>query len=206
MSATKIKEKLKSHPGIKNAMLNMMVDPVLTRPRLWLRLLFPFYIKKGRRSFIYRNVRKDIVPFNIFHIGSASVIESFSIINNMVGDIIIGDKCRVGLSNTIIGPVRIENNVMIGQHVVVSALNHNYTDISKPISHQGVSTALITIEEGVWVGANSVITAGVTIGKNSVIAAGSVVTKDVPPFCVAAGSPAKIIKRYSSQSKQWERV
>ena len=102
----------------------------------------------------------------------------------MVGDIIIGDKCRVGLSNTIIGPVRIENNVMIGQHVVVSALNHNYTDISKPISHQGISTSLITIEEGVWVGANSVITAGVTIGRNSVIAAGSVVTKDVPPFCV----------------------
>ena len=72
-------------------------------------------MKRGRKSVIYKNVRKDIVPFNSFILGEKSIIESFSTINNMVGDITIGSQCRIGLGNTIIGPVKIGDNVNLGQ-------------------------------------------------------------------------------------------
>jgi len=65
---------------------------------------------------------------------------------------------------------------------------------------------LIIIEDECWIGANAVITAGVTIGKHSVIAAGSVVTKNIPPYSVAVGNPARVIKQYNFETKQWLRV
>ena len=95
MGINSIKDKLKNNPRLKEFLLNCMVNPVLVRPRLWLRLLFPFYIKRGGKSHIYRSVRKDIVPFNRFELGKRSVVESFSVIDNMVGDIIIGDNVQL---------------------------------------------------------------------------------------------------------------
>ncbi len=59
---------------------------------------------------------------------------------------------------------------------------------------QGVKREFVRIEDDCWIAANTVILAGVTIGKGSVIAAGSVVNKDVPPYSVVAGVPAKVIK------------
>jgi len=74
-----------------------------------------------------------------------------------------------------------------------------------PISRQKQSTSMIVIEDEVWIGANVVIVAGVTVGKHSVIAAGSVVTKDVPPFSIVVGNPAKVLKYYNQETRQWER-
>jgi acetyltransferase-like isoleucine patch superfamily enzyme len=64
---------------------------------------------------------------------------------------------------------------------------------------------MITIQDEVWIGANAVILAGVCIGKHSVIAAGSIVTKDVPPYTVAGGNPARVLKSFNPETKQWER-
>ena len=64
----------------------------------------------------------------------------------------------------------------------------------QPIMKQGVKREFVKIEDDCWIAANTVILAGVTIGKGSVIAAGSVVNKDVPPYSVVAGVPAKVIK------------
>lgn len=201
-----IKEKLKSNPHLKLFILNSIVHPVKTRPRWWIRLFQFLYMKKDSKSIIYRNVRKDIVPFNSFSLGKKSVIESFSTINNMVGNIIIGSNSRIGLGNTIIGPVTIGNHVNLAQNITVSGLNHNYQDPDKTIISQGVTTSLITIEDDVWIGANSVILAGTTIGKHSVIAAGSIVNHDIPPYTVAVGTPAKIIKQYNHEKKEWESI
>ena len=63
----------------------------------------------------------------------------------------------------------------------------------------------ITLEDEVWIGANSVVLAGVTIGKHAVVAAGSVVTKNVPAYSVVVGNPAKVIKQYNPQTGVWER-
>jgi acetyltransferase-like isoleucine patch superfamily enzyme len=95
---------------------------------------------------------------------------------------------------------------MFAQNVVVSGLNHSYEDIHQPISKQKETTALITVEDECWVGANAVITAGVTLGKHCVVAAGSVVTKDIPPYSVAVGNPARVIKQYDFEKKEWVRV
>jgi len=71
---------------------------------------------------------------------------------------------------------------------------------------QKVTTAPIVIEDEVWLGANVVVVAGVTIGKHSVVAAGAVVTKSIPPYSVAVGNPARVIKQYNFETKKWERV
>ena len=201
-----IKEKLKTKQGLKSFILNLLVHPVKTRPRGWLRLFQPFYIKRGRRSVIYSNIRKDIVPFNSFELGEKSVIESFSTINNMVGAITIGSRSRIGLGNTIIGPVKIGNNVNLAQNIIISGLNHNYSDPDKTIISQGVNTSEVIIEDDVWIGANSVILAGITIGKRSVIGAGSVVIRDVPPYSIVVGNPGKIIKQYNFSSQEWTKL
>ena len=130
----------------------------------------------------------------------------FSVINNGVGDVWIGNNTRIGIGNAIIGPAHIEDDVIFAQHVTVSGLNHQYKDVETPIHKQPISTKPIHIRTGAWIAANAVITAGVTIGKNSVIGAGSVVTKDVPDYSVVAGNPARLIKQYNQESKEWVRV
>lgn len=201
-----LKERIKSHPRLKRLALNFIMHPVKTRPQWWIRLFQFTYLKRRKGSVIYRSVRKDLVPFNHFALGNHSVVEDFSCLNNAVGDLIIGNNSRIGLGNTIIGPVQIGNGVNLGQRITISGLNHNYLDVEKTIASQGVSTLPIVIEDDVWIGANSVILAGACIGKHSIIAAGSIVTRSVPPFSVAAGNPAKIIKQYDFEKKEWVRI
>lgn len=203
---TSIVEKIKSNPKLKQRFLFLMLHPVKTRPRLWLRALQFLYLKKGKRSVIYWSVRKDIVPFNDFHLGKSSVIEDYSVINNAVGEITIGNHTRIGLGNTIIGPVMIGNNVILAQNIVISALNHNFEDVSMTINQQGVKTDQIIIEDNVWIGANSSVLAGVHIGEHVVVGAGSVVTKDIPPFSVVVGNPARILKVYDHKEQRWIKV
>ena len=123
------------------------------------------------------------------------MVESFCCINNAVGDVIIGDHTRVGLHNTIIGPVTIGSHVNLAQGITVTALNHNFEESNKRIDEQGVTTKPVIIGNDIWIGANAVILPGVSIGDHSVVAAGAVVTKDVPPHSLVAGVPAKIIKK-----------
>ncbi len=146
------------------------------------------------------------MPYNKFELGARSLIEDYSVINNAVGDVIIGEHSLIGVSNAVTGPVVIGNEVLIGQNVVISALDHGYEDVNTPISQQKCKTSLITIEDDVWIGANVVITSGVRIGTHSTVAAGSVVVKDVPPFSLVVGNPARLIKQYNFESGEWERV
>ena len=189
-----LKKYIQQHPRLKRTVYRFLMHPIKTRPNWWIRPFVGLFMKRGRKSVIYRSVRKDITPFHPFVIGNNSVIEDYTCINNAVGQIIIGNHTRIGLHNTIIGPVHIGNQVNLAQGVVVSGLNHNYQDTEKPICEQGVSTSLITINDDVWIGANAVIAAGVTIGRHCVIGAGSTVTKDIPDYSVAVGNPARVIK------------
>ena len=201
-----IKEKIKQNPRMKQFILNLTMHPVKTRPRWWFRQFQFLYVKRGKKSVIYRSVRKDIVPFNQFTLGGRSVIEDYSIVNNAVGDVVIGNRTRIGFGNTVIGPVEIGNDVHFAQNVIVTGLNHNFTDVNVTISNQGVSTSRATIADDVWVGANSVILPGVSIGKHSVVAAGSVVTRPVPAYSICAGNPARVIKQYDFEKNEWRKV
>ncbi|MEI6274798.1 MAG: acyltransferase [Prolixibacteraceae bacterium] len=202
-----IKEKIKANPRLKRLVLSAMIPKNQARPRLWVKwFLNPFVHKKGKNARICSRSRIDVLPFNQFILGNDSTIEDFCTVNNGVGDIIIGDRTRIGMGNVLIGPVTIGNDVILAQNIVLSGLNHGYEDINLPIHHQTVTRKIIILEDEVWIGANSVIVAGVTIGKHSVVAAGSIVTKDIPPYSVVVGNPAKIIKQYNPQSGLWERI
>ena len=150
--------------------------------------------------------RADIFPFNKFSLGENSTIEDFCTVNNGVGDVMIGDSSRIGLGSVIIGPVTIGTQVILAQNIVISGLNHTYEDVSVPTRLQKVTTGLIVIEDEVWIGANVVVTAGVTIGKHSVVAGGSVVTKNIPPYSVAVGNPARVIKQYDFKKGEWVKI
>lgn len=195
MERASLRERFKQAPRLKKWVDWLIMNPTETRPRWFIRLMAPFYQHRGRGAVIHRSVRMDTPPYRRFSLGRKSVIESFSCINNAVGDVIIGDHTRVGLHNTIIGPVTIGSHVNLAQGITVTALNHNFSDSTLRIDEQGVSTTPVVIGDDVWIGANAVVLPGVHIGRHVVVAAGAVVTRDVPDGCVVAGVPATIKKR-----------
>jgi len=199
MNKEEIRTQMKGSPKMKRLLDYLMMNQRDARPRWYVRLLAPLYQHRGRGSKIYHSVRMDTPPYRRFWLGRHSVIESFCCINNAVGDVTIGDYTRIGIHNTIIGPVCIGNHVNLAQGITITALNHNFEDASKRIDEQGISTKPVVIGDDVWIGANAVILPGVTIGSHCVVAAGAVVTKDVPDNCVVGGVPAKVIKSLNAK-------
>ncbi|MET1056987.1 MAG: acyltransferase [Pedobacter sp.] len=198
---------IKANPFLKKLAHRMLIPANDFRPRLWVRLFVnPFKHIRGKGSIVRRRTRIDVFPFNNFKLGTKSLIEDFATINNGVGDVYIGNQSVIGIGCTVIGPVNIGNNVIMAQNIVISGLNHGYELIDIPPSEQKTVTSLITVMDDVWVGANCVITAGVTIGKHAVIGAGSVVTKNVPPYSVSVGNPARVVKLYNFENSKWERI
>lgn len=202
-----IVNKIKSNAKVKSFVLWTISPKRNPRPRLWVKwFLNPFIHKKGKGARIRRMSRIDVFPWNKFEIGKLTTIETFCTVNNGSGDVILGDRVRVGIGSVIIGPVKMGNGSGLGQHVFVAGFNHGFSDGTKNSSLQKLDIRPTTIENEAHVGANSVVVAGVTIGKRSQVGAGSVVTKDIPPFSVAVGNPAKVIKQYNQKTNTWERV
>lgn len=200
-------EALKKNERIKRIIHFLLIPRNEARPRKWVSwFVNPFYHKHSKGSIVRRRVRLDVLPFNSFKIGTQSIIEDFSTINNGVGAVAIGARSLIGMGNVIIGPVEIGNDTILAQNIVVSGLNHNYDDVTMPIHKQNVTAKKITIGDDCWIGANAVITAGVTIGNHCVVAAGSVVTKNVPAYSVVAGNPGKVIKQYDFEKGEWVRI
>ena len=92
-----------------------------------------------------------------------------------------------------IGKIIIGNNVLIGPNVVIRSNNHEYFDIDIPIIKQGMTKGEIIINDDVWISSNCVILPDCIIGKGAIVAAGAVVTKDIEPYTIVGGVPAKII-------------
>lgn len=140
--------------------------------------------------------KKGIFIGNNVTILRNSIIECTGNIKNLGEGLIIGD--HVGISQNcfiqVRGEVKIGNNVILGPYVKIFSENHNHQELDIPIVRQGETRMPVTIEDNVWLGANSTILGGVTIGEGSIIAAGAVVNKNIPPFSIAAGIPAKVIK------------
>lgn len=202
-----IVSKIKANPKTKQLALWMIAPKRNPRPRLWVRwFLNPLKHKKGKGATIRRNSRIDVFPWNNFEVGELTTIESFCTVNNGSGAVILGDRVRVGIGSVVIGPVTMGNGSGLGQHVFVSGFNHGYADATKNSSVQPLDIRPTIIEEEAHIGANSVVLAGVTIGKRCQVGAGSVVTKDIPPYSIAVGNPARVIKQFNHETGQWERV
>lgn len=108
--------------------------------------------------------------------------------------------------------VSIGNHVLIASKVFITDINHgdfgdgNVYDISLPPVAQELSSAAVYIEDQVWIGESVCILPGVTIGRCSVIGALATVTKSIPPYSIAVGNPARVIKRYNHDKNSWEKV
>ena len=109
-------------------------------------------------------------------------------------NIFLGSNITINFNVTIldIRKVTIGDYTMIGPGTLITTVGHPLSPKGRR-GHQAFAKP-ITIGKDVWIGGNVVILPGITIGQGSVIGAGSVVTKDIPPFCVAVGSPARVIK------------
>lgn len=127
---------------------------------------------------------------------SAGMVPGQECITNPV--VSIGNRCLIGKGSGIVGhfSITIGDDVWTGHHVYITDQNHGYTDITIPIAQQSQPERAVTIGSRSWIGHGSVILPGVTIGEHVVIGANSVVTRDIPSYSVAVGSPAKVIRRY----------
>lgn len=103
-----------------------------------------------------------------------------------------------GESDILKTSINIEDDVMMGCGVHFYVNNHKFDRLDIPLIDQGYyPPKMIVLKQGCWIGANSILLPGVTVGKNSVVGAGSIVTKSIPDGVVAAGNPAKIIRKIS---------
>jgi len=163
----------------------------------------PHHLSVGRSFIAQDNSEINCLSKRGIVLGDKVTVGSYAIIRptNLYGGE-PGEGLKMG-HNSSIGPysyigcsgyIEIGNNVMISPRVSIYSENHNFDDVNVPMIDQGVTRSFVKIEDDCWIAANSIILAGVTVGRGAVVAAGSVVTRDVPPYSVVAGNPAKIVK------------
>jgi len=137
---------------------------------------------------------------------SARLVSSVSFQTN--GGIEIGERTFLGHDVMFVSgnaKIIIGNDVDVAPRVVFAAGTHEIDMIASRTAGRGLSRP-ITVQDGAWIGANSTILGGVIIGRKSVVAAGSVVTSDIPPCCVAAGVPCRVLKRWNPDKGNFDRL
>ena len=118
----------------------------------------------------------------------------------------IGDRvtATANLQLFVQANITIGDDVMLASNVFMNDGSHGYATANTPYKYQPIfKIAPITVERGCWIGQNVVIMPGVTIGEYAVIGANSVVTRSIPPKCIATGSPARVLKRWDDESECW---
>ena len=177
----------------------------------WREVKSVFYSTWLKKEFVSTGIIKIFPPVtlknakriklgNNIKIGAHGVLTVWNS-NNDKGWIDIGDNCNLGefINITSSNSIKIGNNVLTGRWVTITDNNHGNTDLDSltipPLSRPLVSKAPVVIGNSVWLGDKVVILPGVNIGDGAVVAANSVVTKDVAPYTVVAGIPAKQIKK-----------
>lgn len=168
-------------------------------------------VKRGRKISLGDNVVVERgvklwvdVDGSHIRIGKDSYLSSHCILNTFDGWITLGAHCTVN-SYAILyghGGLQIGDDVRIAPQAMIMPMNHIFDDLHVPIWKQGIRAKGIKIEDDVWLGSGSIVLDGVTIGKGSVIGAGAVVTKDIPPYSIALGVPAKVIKERKGEKEE----
>ena len=135
-------------------------------------------IRLGRGVHLYRGTVVEVGAGGGVTIGDDTHIQSCCNIKGFLGSTLVG------------------SSVQIAPHCVLSPYQHGFDDTSSPIRTQAItSSGDIILEDDAWLGASAMVLDGVTVGRGAVIGAGSVVTKDIPPYSVAVGVPARVIRR-----------
>ena len=189
----------------------------LYRQRIWRKIRSVFlvwwYGFKGKRITIEYGVRIQNPQFvsidDDTYVDVNAELCANQTLEGIVPSIKVGKRCKVGpycclgCDNMIV----LEDEVRLAPHVHITDRNHVYADPTKSITLQPiVSPGPVIVNAQTWLGFGVQIMPGVTIGRHSVIAAGSIVTKDIPDYSVAVGMPAKVVKQYDFDKKEWVRV
>lgn len=182
-------------------------------------------IYKIKTKFTFKNARLIRFPFRVrgrkfieihkgFTTGYNCRIDAFDVNKKNETLISIGRNVQIN-DNVHIGAIEkieIHDNVLIASKVFITDHNHgNYvgnnqdSPLSAPKSRQLISKPVI-IEKNVWIGEFVSILPVVTIGERSIIGSSAVVNKDIPPFCIAVGLPAKVIKKFDFQTNEWKLI
>lgn len=141
-----------------------------------------------------------IRAFYGFHSVSRSTYISLPL-SNIASDLDTGEYCYIGKGAYICQRVTFGNYVMLGPDVSVLGGDHRFDKIAMPVIFSGrPETPKTLVEDDVWIGNRAIIMAGITIGRGAIVAAGAVVTKDVAPYTIVAGTPANFLKmRFESE-------
>lgn len=204
------------------AVVKLQAKDIIRPIYRWLTLRWFRFASVGTSVYVNHNVHvswpKGIHLGNEVHVHYGSELRA-----SPYSEIRLADGCRIGPQATLDakigfihiglngyvapqailrgdGGLEIGDNVLISPQVVLMAANHIFADRSVPINQQGESREGIIIEDDVWIGAGVKVLDGVRIGKGVVIGAGAVVTHDIPPYTVAVGVPARVIKFRGSQT------
>jgi len=159
---------------------------------------------------------ESIVNESAIHLGSSTVINAGVVLSaGWMPDqpdlparvVTIGDRCLIGSGSTIVGhqSITIGDDVWTGHNVHITDMNHGYVELDVPISRQHQPEAPVVIGDGSWLGHHVVVLPGATIGRHVAVGAGSVVRGTLPDYCVAAGVPARVIRRYDPD-RGWHRA
>ena len=165
---------------------------VIRKPIL---IAHPQFISIGKNVLIRDGARLEVIAPRRGIVPVLSIGDDTNIEQNV--HIVCGSRIQIGSGVSITGNCSIVDVV------------HPYEDVENPvkIGHRiSEQPSFVEIGDGSFIGMGSVILPNVRIGRKVVVGANSVVTQDLPDFCVAAGAPARIIKKYNPQEKVWERV
>ena len=174
----------------------------------------PFLKKSGKRLLIINPIILSAANIEIgdnFFLRNNGRLEA---VDNYYGVkfyplIVLGNNVSIeqNLHLTCAEFIKIGDNTAIANNVTITDIDHPYLDISTIIEHQIIKTKAVSIGEGCKIFSNAVILQGVHLGCHTVVAANSVVKAGVyPNYCVIAGSPAKVIKKYNLITQLWEKV
>jgi lipopolysaccharide O-acetyltransferase len=164
----------------------------------------------GESSWIVPPAR--VINTQWISIGNNTAIMDYSFIcvtpevEGITPSLTIGDRCRISRFTLIscVGEVTIGDDVMSGDRVFIGDANHNYEDPTRAHNLQGMSHPRpIHIGNSAFIGIGSAILHGVTVGEGAVVGAGSVVSSDIPPYTLAVGNPARVIRRYDDSAGKW---
>ena len=158
-------------------------------------------IRLGRGVYLDHGVYLHATPGGIrigenTYVMHRSMLHVFNFRNLPHAKITIGRECFIGEMTVIRGQggVQIGDKVYTGPMVQILAVNHVFDNPNIPIADQGITAKGIVIEDDVWIAAGAIILDGVHIGQGAVIGAGAVVNRDIPPYAIAVGSPARPVK------------
>lgn len=155
----------------------------------------PFFRACGSARF---SVSLTVIGMKNIALGNGVRVGRGSFLTASRGSLTIGDNSAVSPNVNIgadDGEILIGGGVAIGPGTVIRAANHRYDSLDKPIINQGHSPGKVVIEDDVWIGANCVLTPDTRVGRGAIVGAGAVVTRNVAPFTIVGGVPARVIGR-----------